>query len=77
MDFKGLRVVAMPLLPISTLRYGIIKRDSEIMSLDHSFKVPKHVCLIEGEPLYEDLLTAVNEYGEVRLQVFTPTPDPE
>ncbi|KAG6835342.1 hypothetical protein H0H93_002451 [Arthromyces matolae] len=46
---------------------------ARIICIDHSFKVPKHVGKVGGEPAFGALHTAVNEYGEIREMTLTPT----
>jgi hypothetical protein len=41
-----------------------------ILKGDHSFKLPKRVCHIANTPIYNALYTALNEYGEIRIQVL-------
>ncbi|KAM6501786.1 hypothetical protein JOM56_001763 [Amanita muscaria] len=46
---------------------------SELLQIDHSFKVLKHVARLNGVPVYEALHTSVNEYSEIRSMTFTAT----
>jgi len=45
----------------------------DVLKLDHSFKVPKYVCLSGIGKLFEGLYTAVNQNGQIRLQNFVVT----
>jgi hypothetical protein len=44
------------------------KRGAERLSIDVSYKSAKHMCQYKGEPIFKGLLTATNEYGEIRIQ---------
>lgn len=62
------------------------RRGGRVISVDHSFKVCfscysfnsstdraqviKHICKVNGQPLFSGLFTAINEYGEVRCQLL-------
>ncbi|KAF8240829.1 hypothetical protein L208DRAFT_1230785, partial [Tricholoma matsutake] len=46
---------------------------SELLQIDHSFKVPKHISRLNGVPVYKALHTSVNEVSEVHSLKFTPT----
>ncbi|SGZ05146.1 BQ5605_C032g11110 [Microbotryum silenes-dioicae] len=43
----------------------------KIMTIDHSYKVPKQIAMVEGVPPFIALLMVGNEYGEVRAHVLT------
>lgn len=49
----------------------IMKLSGEALKADHSFKVPKHMSKINGQPIFEALYTVTNEYGEIRSQILT------
>ena len=44
------------------------KRGALRLSIDVSYKEAKKLCRVGGKAVYTGLVTAVNEYGEVRLQ---------
>lgn len=44
-----------------------------ILKWDHSFKVPKFLMKINGEPVFQGLFTVVNEFEQIRYQAFVPT----
>lgn len=44
------------------------KRGAERLSIDASFKSAKHMCQYKGEPIFKGLVTATNEFGEIRMQ---------
>ena len=44
------------------------KRGAERLHWDVSYKEAKHLCLYRGRPIFKGYVTAVNEYGEVRVQ---------
>jgi hypothetical protein len=46
---------------------------SEILKIDHTFSLPEYIGLGSGEKLFHALFTAMNEYGEIRLQFLAPT----
>ncbi|THH17937.1 hypothetical protein EUX98_g9038 [Antrodiella citrinella] len=45
---------------------------ADILQIDHSFKVPKHLGKVCGEAVFSALHTTLNNYGEIRHQVLTP-----
>ncbi|KAL7538489.1 LOW QUALITY PROTEIN: hypothetical protein ACHAXR_008584 [Thalassiosira sp. AJA248-18] len=49
------------------------KRGAETLHWDVSYKEAKNLCQFRGRPIYHGLVTALNEFGEVRIQlhVFT------
>ena len=49
------------------------KRDSKQLYWDASFKVASLLSTAGGEPLFKALITATNEYGEIRIQFFVVT----
>jgi hypothetical protein len=46
---------------------------SKMLKIDHTFSLPEYIGLGGGEKLFHALFTAMNEYGEIRLQFFAPT----
>lgn len=48
--------------------YEVQRRGIKIASIDHSYKVSKHLGQLNGIKLFEGLFTCKNEYGEIRLQ---------
>ncbi|KIK69404.1 hypothetical protein GYMLUDRAFT_237207 [Collybiopsis luxurians FD-317 M1] len=44
-----------------------------ILKWDHSFKVPKFLMKVNGEPVFKALFTIVNELEQIRYQFFVPT----
>jgi hypothetical protein len=46
---------------------------SEVLKIDHTFSLPEYIGLAGGEKLFHALFTAMNEYGEIRLQFLAPT----
>lgn len=44
---------------------------SEVLKVDHSFKVPKYIMHCFGEKTFLALFTAVNEIGQIRIQGLT------
>ena len=53
----------------SQLQKEAKKRGGDVMAVDLSYKSEKKGGKVKGKPLFGGLFTAVNEYGEVRLQV--------
>ena len=49
------------------------KRGATILSWDVSYKVPKHLYQHHGKPIFQGLVTATNEFGEVRIQFHVVT----
>ena len=49
------------------------KRQGRILALDHSFKTAKRIKNVNGDNVFKAVITAVNEYGEIRLQCNTVT----
>jgi hypothetical protein len=47
------------------------RRAAMCLKLDLSFKCIQHMMQLDGTRLYEALLTALNEYNEIRMQHFT------
>lgn len=47
-------------------------RSSKMLAIDHSMKVVKRITY-KGAKIFNSLFTAVNEYGEIRLQSFCLT----
>ena len=43
------------------------------MHWDVSYKEAKNLCQYRGNPIYHGLVTALNEYGEVRIQFHVYT----
>jgi hypothetical protein len=48
--------------------YEVQRRGLKVASIDHSYKVSKHLGQLNGMKLFEGLFTCKNEYGEIRLQ---------
>jgi hypothetical protein len=44
------------------------KRGATTLHWDVSYKEAKHLCLYRGRPVFQGLVTAMNEVGEVRMQ---------
>ena len=44
------------------------KRGAERLHWDVSYKVCKHLCQFHGKSIFKGLVTATNEYGEIRIQ---------
>jgi hypothetical protein len=47
--------------------------DGKILKGDHSFKVIKHIAQLGKQPIFNAMYTVCNEFGEIRVQVLTPT----
>jgi putative heme iron utilization protein len=47
------------------------RRAAQILAFDHSFKVPKRLATVLGEPMFDALFQGVNEYGEIVMLLFT------
>jgi hypothetical protein len=45
-------------------------RNSKLFCIDASYKVPKWLANIMGQPMYSTLITAINEYGESLASYF-------
>jgi hypothetical protein len=48
--------------------YEVQRRGVSVASIDHSYKVTKHLAQLNGEKTFEGLFTCKNEYGEIRMQ---------
>lgn len=44
------------------------KRGAEFLHWDASYKEAKHLCSYRNRPVFKGLITAMNEFGEVRIQ---------
>jgi len=53
------------------------KRGATRIHIDASYKEAKHLCQYHGENLFKGLITATNEFGEIRLQFHVVTDDHE
>ena len=49
------------------------KRGATELHWDVSYKEAKHLCKLHGESLFKGLVTATNEYGDIRLQFHIVT----
>jgi hypothetical protein len=49
------------------------KRDADVLMIDVSYKEAKALCQYKGKPVFKGLVTAMNQYGEVRLQFHVYT----
>ncbi|GAA6037483.1 hypothetical protein JCM8097_008210 [Rhodosporidiobolus ruineniae] len=45
----------------------------QIMQMDHSHKITKFICRVEGQPVFIGLLSVTNEYGELKVCNLVPT----
>ncbi|HVT63048.1 MAG TPA: hypothetical protein VHD33_06160, partial [Legionellaceae bacterium] len=55
------------------MRQQVAMLSARTLSVDHSFKVPKHLGKVNSVPIFNALHTSVNEYGEVRQMLLTAT----
>ncbi|CAJ1964154.1 unnamed protein product [Cylindrotheca closterium] len=53
------------------------KRGAKFVSVDASYKEPKHLCQYHGQNLFKGLITITNEIGEIRMQFHVVTDDHE
>jgi len=53
------------------------KRGARRLHIDASYKEPKHLCQYHGQNVFKGLITATNEFGEIRLQFHVVTDDHE
>jgi hypothetical protein len=44
-----------------------------VLKWDHTFKVPKFLMKVNGEPVFKASFTIVNEFEQIRYQAFLPT----
>ena len=51
----------------------MMKIGAKVLQIDHSFKVPRLLGQVNGQPVFTALVTIVNEYGQIRQQAFTFT----
>ena len=51
------------------------KRGAKVLSWDVSYKEAKHLYQFHGKPIFKGLVTAVNEFSEVRIQFHVVTDD--
>ena len=49
------------------------KRGAEHLNWDVSYKTPKHLCRYHGHSIFKGLVTATNNFGEIRVQFFVVT----
>ena len=49
------------------------KRGAEVLSWDASYKEANHLCQYHGKKMFDVLLTATNEVGEIRIQFHAGT----
>ncbi|PBK95300.1 hypothetical protein ARMGADRAFT_795222 [Armillaria gallica] len=45
----------------------------EVLAIDHSFKICKHIAKIAGQTVFSGLLTMTNEFGQIRVCDLVPT----
>ena len=50
------------------LNNEVKKRGAQTLHWDVSYKEAKNLCQYRGQSIYHGLVTALNEYGEVRIQ---------
>ncbi|KAF8953970.1 hypothetical protein BDZ97DRAFT_2082274 [Flammula alnicola] len=55
------------------MRQLIAMTTARILQVDHSFKTVKRTARVGGVPIFSALHSTVNEYGEIRAMVLTPT----
>ena len=53
------------------------KRGASRLHIDASYKEPNHLSQLNGANLFKALITATNEYGEIRVQLHAETDDHE
>ncbi|ORY29256.1 hypothetical protein BCR33DRAFT_772567 [Rhizoclosmatium globosum] len=53
------------------LDFEVQRRSGTVLSIDHYYKICKHLAPINGHRLFKALFTAKNEYREIRLQALT------
>ena len=61
----------------SHLAKEVKKRGAEKLHWDVSYKEAKHLCRYRGRPIFKGLVTALNEFGEVRIQFHIYTDSQE
>ena len=49
------------------------KRGSNTLHWDVSYKEAKHISRVRGQPVFKGLVTAMNEFGEIRIQFHVYT----
>jgi NRPS condensation-like uncharacterized protein len=49
------------------------KRGSTTLHWDVSYKEAKHISRVRGQPVFKGLVTAMNEFGEIRIQFHVYT----
>ena len=55
------------------LANDVKKRGAEVLAWDASYKEAKHLATYHGEKVFLALITATNEYGEIRVQFHVVT----
>lgn len=50
------------------LEKEVKKRGARTLAWDASYKEAKNLCLFNGKQIFQALITALNEYGEIRIQ---------
>ena len=51
--------------------FEVQRRYGTLYKMDHCFKPAKHLYQIDGQGIFNSLLTCMNEYGEIRINSFT------
>jgi hypothetical protein len=49
------------------------KRGATSLHWDVSYKEAKHISRVRGQPVFKGLVTAMNEFGEIRIQFHVYT----